>query len=302
MSTDKEVLQAVNWVTSIYSSPGRTLPPEFAEAVMALEKTLETPLWLLVQSAGDKFSGLEEDLVESLLAAKAELPEGRPLGLLIDSPGGFAKCAYQIATILKARCGGFTAVVPRYAKSAATLLALGADAILLGKHAELGPLDAQYHDPEREEWVSALDEVQALERLHAFALESVDQTMFLMTPRTHKKIDTLLPMILRFVSDMTRPLFEKIDAVHYTQMSRTLKVAEEYAIRLLQTKYPLKKAQEIARRLVSHYPEHGFVIDTAEAEAFGLELEPVSANQQVIFDSMRPFLTRLTAIGYLKEG
>ena len=296
-----EKTQPVNYVASIYSGPGRILPPEFAADVVALEKILEMPLWLLVQSGGDKFDSLEDNLVESLLAARAELPEGGPVGLLIDSPGGSAKCSYQIATILRARCGGFTAIVPRYAKSAATLLTLGADAILLGQHAELGPLDAQYLDPEREEWVSALDEVQALERLHAFALESVDRTMFLMAPRTRKKIETLLPMILKFVSDMTRPLFEKIEAVHYTQMSRTLKVAEEYAIRLLQTKYPLKKAQDIARRLVSHYPEHGFIIDTAEAGAFELELASVSDKLQVIFDSMRPFLARLTVIGHLKE-
>jgi len=47
--------------------------------------------------------------------------------------------------------------VPRYAKSAATLLALGADRILLGKFAEIGPLDAQFDDPEREYRLSALD-------------------------------------------------------------------------------------------------------------------------------------------------
>jgi ClpP class serine protease len=33
--------------------------------------------------------------------------------------------------LLKRHCGGFVAVVPRYAKSAATLLALGADEIIL---------------------------------------------------------------------------------------------------------------------------------------------------------------------------
>lgn len=37
-----------------------------------------------------------------------------------------------------------------------------------GMFGELGPLDVQIPDPEREEWISGLDEVQALERLHAF--------------------------------------------------------------------------------------------------------------------------------------
>src|SRR3954464_1318288 len=99
------------------------------------------------------------------------LPQGSPVALVIHSPGGEARAAYQLATILRKHCGSFVAVVPRYAKSAATLLSLGASRILLGRCAELGPRDAQWEDPEREEHLSALDEVQALERLQAAALE-----------------------------------------------------------------------------------------------------------------------------------
>jgi len=125
--------------------------------------------------------------------------------------------------------------------------------------------------------------------------------MLLMLGRTGKKVETLLPLILRFVADMTRPLFEKIDTVHYTQMSRTLKVAEEYAIRLLGNRYPQDRARQIARHLVENYPEHGFVVDSAEAATFGLETETVSAEQQRIVDAMLPHLGQLTAIGRLRE-
>jgi Serine dehydrogenase proteinase len=290
-----------DYTASVHTGPGRALPADFVAAVQALEKTLKTQVWLLVHNDEGKLGDLGDELVEAMLAAKGDMPMQEPIALLIDSPGGFAKCAYQIASLLKACCGGFTAVVPRCAKSAATLLALGADTILLGRHAELGPLDAQYHDPEREEWVSALDEVQALERLHAFSLEAFDRTMFLLTPRTRKKVETLLPLVLDYIAKMMLPLFEKIDAVHYTQVSRSLKVAEEYAIRLLQAKYQRKKAEEIARRLVSYYPEHGFVIDGAEAAAFGLETTFGTPEQQKIMDSMRVDLTRVTAIGRLVE-
>jgi hypothetical protein len=54
--------------------------------------------------------------------------------LVIATPGGSAKSAFQLAMLLKRHCGGFVAVVPRYAKSAATLLALGADEIILGSN------------------------------------------------------------------------------------------------------------------------------------------------------------------------
>ena len=58
------------------------------------------------------------------------------------------------------------------------------------------------------------------------------------------------PGVQNFVGTMVQPLFEKIDTVHYTQMSRLLKIAEEYASRLLRSKYGYKKATEIARHFV----------------------------------------------------
>ena len=73
------------------------------------------------------------------------------------------------------------------AKSAATLLAVGSEEIVLSQHGELGPLDAQIFETEREVPMSALDEVQALERLHTFWLESVDRAMMMLVGRTGKK-------------------------------------------------------------------------------------------------------------------
>jgi hypothetical protein len=43
-----------------------------------------------------------------------------------------------------------------------------------------------------------------------------------------------LPPILNFVRQFTWLLVEKINTVHYTDLSRKLKVAEEYALRLRQ--------------------------------------------------------------------
>jgi hypothetical protein len=194
-------------------------------------------------------------------------------------------------------------LVPRYAKSAATLLTLGAERIVLGAHAELGPLDAQLLDPEREDYSSTLDEVQALQRLHARALETVDETMNMLLARTGKKVETLLPMVLRFVADLMEPLSQKIDTVHYTQMSRILKVAEEYAVRLLAPKYPLEEAKRIARHLVEAYPEHGFIIDATEANDFGLEVEEAEGELAQLLGRIAAKVSEATIIGRLEpEG
>jgi hypothetical protein len=141
-----------------------------------------------------------------------------------------------------------------------------------------------------------LDEIQALERLNSAALEQVDQSIFLLRRRMpYKKLDTILPYVLDFVSQMMFPLIDKIDTVHYTEQSRMLKVAEDYAVRLLQPKYSPSKAMRIAGDLVNKYPEHGFVIGIEEAGEM-LDLPVVSPTQQAALDQLCSVLTFRTDI------
>lgn len=66
------------------------------------------------------------------------------LHLLLSSPGGDGETAIRIARSAQARCKNFTVVVPDQAKSAATLVALGAHHVLMGPISDLGPVDPQF--------------------------------------------------------------------------------------------------------------------------------------------------------------
>jgi hypothetical protein len=63
----------------------------------------------------------------------------------------------------QARCARLTVIVPDYAKSAATLLALGAHEILMGPTSDLRPVDPQFQLSEFD-LVSAKDMIAAVER------------------------------------------------------------------------------------------------------------------------------------------
>lgn len=242
------------------------LPQEFGAGVQELEAALGLSVWMLVQGHDNSYGNLDYSVLRSFLRSRERIAADGRVALLIDSPGGLGDAAYQIGRILQ-RDGGFTVVIPRYAKSAATLLSLGADEAIMGVDAEIGPLDAQLWDTEREEAGSALNEVAALDQLHRVALEHLDKTMLTLVGGTRKKTDVLLPIAARFVSDMMRPMLENIDAVHYAKQSRILAVAEQYSIRLLQhAGVNPSRAREIADRLVNRYPEHGFVIDRQEVQ------------------------------------
>ena len=75
--------------------------------------------------------------------ALMSLGELDQLNLIIDSPGGDGTTAEKIIELCRSYCKEFRVIVPNRAKSAATIIALGADEIVMGLCSELGPIDAQ---------------------------------------------------------------------------------------------------------------------------------------------------------------
>jgi ClpP class serine protease len=69
------------------------------------------------------------------------------INLIIHSPGGDGTIVEKMVDMCRAHLSGagrqFRVIVPNIAKSAATVLTLGADKILMGYCSELGPIDPQ---------------------------------------------------------------------------------------------------------------------------------------------------------------
>lgn len=272
---------------SIY--PDTLLHPFVVSAAQVISEELHQECWLFITGN----VGIEPIIYEAFADQKDKLPNS-PIALIIDSRGGVGETAYRIARLLKRRCGGFTAVIPRKAKSAATLLSLGADRIILGDEADLGPLDAQFHDyDEEEQQVSALDTVQAVEALEDSAVEVGMKMLRYLQANTGKRYSLLIEPSLRFAAEITKPLFEKIDAVRYTRQSRILREAQDYAERLLRYKFSEQEAGILARHLVQKYPAHGFIIDFEEAKRVGIKNERIP-NQFIGLHVEKPINARLT--------
>lgn len=66
------------------------------------------------------------------------------IDLLLHSPGGSGEVAEKFVQMCRSCCTDFRVIVPNFAKSAATMIALGADVIVMGDRSELGPIDPQY--------------------------------------------------------------------------------------------------------------------------------------------------------------
>jgi ClpP class serine protease len=86
---------------------------------------------------------IDIDDAESVLRAISETRPDDSIEIILHTPGGMVIAARQIASALADHPGRVIAVVPHYAMSGGTLIALAADEIVIDEHAALGPVDPQ---------------------------------------------------------------------------------------------------------------------------------------------------------------
>ena len=102
---------------------------------------------VIVYFTGDRQpfgSRIAEDAVRVLYEhlVNLDFDEGKKvIDLFLYSRGGDVSVPWRIASMVREFCEEFNVLVPYKAQSAATLLSLGADNIIMGKKAELGPID-----------------------------------------------------------------------------------------------------------------------------------------------------------------
>jgi membrane-bound ClpP family serine protease len=176
--------------------------------------------------------------------------------LLLGSGGGRIEPAYQVSKICQQYARErFVVVVPRAAKSAATLIALGADQIHMGILGELGPIDPQLGD------------------LPALGVKRALETIASVCEQYPKSADAFAKYMSQRVT---------IEQIGYCE--RVAESAVQYAERLISSKAALKsQAHAIAYKLVYEYKHHGFVIDREEASAILGESWVLSDTAEVAF-------------------
>jgi len=198
------------------------------------------------------------------------------LDLVINSGGGSIHAAYQIIELLRLHTKTLCACVPFYAKSAATLLCIGADSVVLDELAQLGPLDTQIYEEKKGgkgEFTSALNPFKTLEQLQKFSLETLDIAVKMIAGRSGMDLDDSLKHAIDFVRVTTGPLFNQLNPEKLGEYSRALSVGTEYGKRLLRrfTTWDEDKRASVLERLVHGYPSHEYIIDYHELREIGFD-------------------------------
>lgn len=140
-------------------------------------------LWEDAPKPGEEAHLTIED-TEHVLMQIRSTPADRPIDLIIHTPGGLALAAEMIATAVRLHPAKVTAIVPFYAMSGGTLVALAADEILMEPYSVLGPVDPQVggwpagaliHLAEKKPAESIGDQVLILAEIARLSLVSVQR-------------------------------------------------------------------------------------------------------------------------------
>ncbi|GAA2125075.1 S49 family peptidase [Arthrobacter humicola] len=103
--------------------------------------------WLEPKGPGQSHSITLQD-IQGLMEVFKDLDKAAGLDLILHSPGGDPTAAASLVQYTRSKFDDVRVIVPVAAMSAATMWALSADRILMGKHSQLGPIDPQLPNPQ----------------------------------------------------------------------------------------------------------------------------------------------------------
>lgn len=223
-----------------------------------------------------------EDVQNKLVVAKAD-----QLYLIIESRGGSPFAAVAIMNLLDSRFGKISAIVPRFANSAATLMGLGADEIYMCERSALGPLDLPKDHPVDGSSISSMDIKKAVADMAALG-QSIAKNRYEFL--REKKIPRKEAAQIAFANanEFLKPILQQIDPYHLQKAQREQRIGYWYAIDLLTNrmmKGNIEGAQNAADLLVNRFPAHEYCIYPNDAEKMlGLTVKklsdlPIWANQ-----------------------
>jgi len=133
-----------------------------------------------------------EQLIRAIHPTHADVP----IDLLVHRPGGLALSAVQIARPIRRHRGKVTVIVPHYAMSAGTLIALAADEIVMSEDAVLGPVDPQ---------IGGLPAASIVRVLGRKPPEKIGDKTLVLADQAEKAIEQLRQTIAELLSDRLPP-------------------------------------------------------------------------------------------------
>ena len=171
---------------------------------------------------------------EAIIRAIRATPPNMPIMLILHTPGGLVLAASQIARALKSHPAKKIVVIPHYAMSGGTLIALAADEIIMDQNAVLGPLDPQLGGPGGMYYPA--------------------------------------PSILRAVEIKGRDKVDDETLIMADVAEKSIRQVKELVMELLKGKISDERIEEVAEKLVGGYYTHDYPITVEQLKEMGFKV------------------------------
>lgn len=230
------------------------------ELYKKMEELRGNPLIVYVTSIRPNISSqMSTDAIPTLIEQIEKIPaESEDIDLLIISNGGDPITSLRIISILRERFKKISVLIPYVAYSAATILSLGADEIIMHPYSNLGPVDPQLT-------ISRQNEIGQPSQLNFSSEDIRNYIEFIkndvgITDQTH-------------LTTAFNSLSKEVGPLPIGSAKRSQQLSLSLSEKMLETHMDDKsKANSIAKLLNSSYYHHGYAVSRAEAKEIGLNV------------------------------
>jgi hypothetical protein len=198
------------------------------------------------------------------------LEENDQLNLVLYTRGGDATVAWPLMSFMREHCERLRVLVPFYAHSAGTLLALGADEIVMTRYASLSPIDptvANQFNPQ--------DPANPANRLPI----AVEDVMAFIELAKHDAADPSL------CDDAFRKLADAVHPLALGNVQRNINQIRQLARKMLALHASPKQTDQIdglVNALTTQLYSHQHLVNRREAAEVGLQITPASEKTETL--------------------
>jgi len=233
-----------------------------------LTKQLETKLdaKILTLVTGDR-QGMETRIAPDILSLVSEhlgfIGPTKELALFLYTPGGDTIVGWGLVNLLRQYCKRLSVLVPFRALSCGTLIALGADSIVMGRHGLLSPVDPSVSSPFNP---SVPGSQPGVVSLLPVSVEDMIGFLELARKEIGLKTEESMTSVLNILANKVHPL--ALGAV-YRAREQTISLAKRL---MLTHSNDEAKIDRITARLTQELPTHNYLIGRVEAASIKLDV------------------------------
>jgi hypothetical protein len=209
---------------------------------------------------------LSDAVVLSLYDQLTAIGKTGKIDLFLNTAGGDTEIPWRIVSLVREFCDEFAVLVPHRAASAGTLIAMGADEIVMTPLGVLGPIDPSRTHPllPRREGAAEAEPISVQDMRHAmqFIREAAGS-------------DREMPYTPEAMAQIFSALFDKIHPLAIGAIEQSYALSKLVGTQCLSTHMDAEtdaaKIREIVDQLCDAYKSHSYQISRAEARKIGLK-------------------------------